>query len=371
MKITEVKAFMVKIPYRNPYQTSQNVTPAGRHVVVKILTDTELVGWGESGIISQRYPLEGATLEGMYINLKTYLGPAIVGMNPIEIDKCMEKLEDTVRANYFAKCAIDHALYDIAGKALKVPAYVLLGGIYRNTFGVSRSLPIATPEKTAEAAKRLKDDGYCLLTLKAGIDWEQEVRTAEAVRKAVGDDFPVEVDPNAGYDRSTAFMALRAMNAYNLSAAEQPIAGWDLEGMAALTATFDFPIVADESVFTVRDAINVVKQKAADVICLKPFKSGGLYFSKKIQHIAEAADLQVSTGSMHPFGIGTAALHQFVASMKMVNAVGYGAPEERFADDIVKSASFKFEKGSVTIGDEPGLGIVVDEEKLEKYTIKL
>jgi L-alanine-DL-glutamate epimerase-like enolase superfamily enzyme len=166
-------------------------------------------------------------------------------------------------------------------------------------------------------------------------------------------------------------MALRAMNAYNLSAAEQPIPGWDLEGMAALTAAFDFPIVADESVFTVRDAINVVKQKAADVICLKPFKSGGLLFSKKIQHIAEAADLQVSTGSMHPFGIGTAALHQFVASLKNVNAVGYGAPVERFADDIVKSASFKFEKGAVTIGDEPGLGIVVDEEKLEKYTIKL
>jgi L-alanine-DL-glutamate epimerase-like enolase superfamily enzyme len=57
-------------------------------------------------------------------------------MNPVEIDKCMEKLEDTVRANYFAKCAIDHALYDIAGKALKVPAYTLLGGMYRNKFGV-------------------------------------------------------------------------------------------------------------------------------------------------------------------------------------------------------------------------------------------
>lgn len=371
MKITEVKVFMVKIPYKNPYQTSQNITPAGRHIVVKIESDAGIDGWGESGIISQRYPLEGATLQGMYVNIKYYLGPAIIGMNPLEIGKCMDKLEDTLRANYFAKCAIDHALYDLAGKALKVPVYVLLGGLNRNTFGVSRSLPIATPEKTAEAAKRLKDDGYCLLTLKAGIDWEQEVKTAEAVRKAVGDDFPVEVDPNAGYDRTTAFMALRAMVPFNLSAVEQPIAGWDLEGMAALTAAFDVPMVADESVFTVRDAINVVKQKAADVICLKPFKSGGLYISKKIQYIAEAADLTVSTGSMHPFGIGTAAIHHFVASMKNVNAVGYGAPSERFADDIVKSASFKFEKGTVTLGDEPGLGVVVDEEKLAKYTIQL
>jgi L-alanine-DL-glutamate epimerase-like enolase superfamily enzyme len=153
MKITEVKVFMVKIPYKNPYQTAHNITPVGRHVVVKILTDTELVGWGEGGIIAQKYPTEGATLESMYINIKTYLGPAIVGMNPIEIDKCMEKLEDTVRANYFAKCAIDHALYDLAGKALKVPVYTLLGGMYRNKFGVSRSLPVAAPEKTAETPK--------------------------------------------------------------------------------------------------------------------------------------------------------------------------------------------------------------------------
>lgn len=371
MKITEVKVYAVKIPYINPYQTAMNVTPVGRHVVVKILTDAGIDGWGETAIISQRGPLEGPTLEGMYVTLKHYLGPAIIGMNPLEIDKVMEKLEDTLRANYFAKAAIDCALYDLAGKALKVPVYVLLGGLYRSKFGVSRSLPIAEPEKTAEVATRLKDNGYCLLTLKAGIDWEKEVRAMEAVRKAVGDDFPLEVDPNGGYDRPTAMMALRVMEAYNLSACEQPIAGWDLDGMAAIAEAFDFPIVADESMFSVRDAMNVVKKKAADVLCLKPIKSGGMYFSKKIQHIAEAADLLVSTGSMHPFGIGTAAVHHFVASMKTVNAVGYGSPAERFTDDIVKKASYKFERGTVTLGDDPGLGIVVDEEKLAKYSVQI
>ncbi len=369
MKITEVKVFAVQIPYINPYQTAMNITPAGRHIVVKIITNAGIDGWGETAIISQKYPLEGATLEGMFVVLKNYLGPAIIGMNPLEIDKIMEKLEETVRANYFAKSAIDHAIYDIAGKALKLPVYTLLGGCYRTQFGVSRSLPIDEPEKVAETARRLKDNGYVLLTVKIGIDWKKEVKAVEAVRKAVGDDFPVEVDANSGYDKCTAMKALQDMEAFNIEAAEQPIAGWDLDGMSELTAALKVPIVADESVFTVKDAINVVKKRAADVVCLKPIKSGGLYFSKKIQHIAEAGDLLVSTGSMHPFGIGTAAIHHFVASMKSVNAVGYGSPNERFVDDIVKDASYKFENGVVTLDDAPGLGIVVDEDKLKKYTV--
>jgi L-alanine-DL-glutamate epimerase-like enolase superfamily enzyme len=371
MKITEVNVFAVRIPYISRYVTSQNVTPAGRHVIVKISTDAGIDGWGETGIISQRFPLEGATLEGMYMVLKSHLGPAIIGMNPLEIDRIMEKLEDTVRANYFAKSAIDHAVYDIAGKALNVPVYTLLGGCYRTEFGVSRSLPIDEPEKVAETAKRLKDRGYVLLTAKIGIDWKKDVKIVEAVRKGVGESFPLEVDANAGYDAPTAMKALRAMEEFEIEAAEQPVAGWDLDGMAELAASFDFPIVADESVFTVRDAMRVVQKRAADVICLKPIKSGGMYFCKKIQRIAEAGDLLVSTGSMHPFGIGTAAIHQFVASLKSVNAVGYGSPAERFADDILKEASYKFEDGKVTIWDAPGLGIVVDEEKLHKYTVSI
>jgi len=70
VKISEVKVTMVKIPYQNAYHTAMNVTPAGRHVVVKILTDAGIEGWGETAIISQRFPLEGATPEGMYVNLR-------------------------------------------------------------------------------------------------------------------------------------------------------------------------------------------------------------------------------------------------------------------------------------------------------------
>lgn len=362
--------YLVEIPYKIIYETSINSTPAGRHVVVQIHTDNCLRGWGETGIISKNYPEQGDTPEGMMSVIQHYLAPAIIGMDPNAIDVIMTKLDQTIKGHYFAKCAIDHAIYDLAGKAQGLSVATLLGGMHRTDFVCSRSLPLGAPEIVAERAKYLQNLGYKCLTLKGGKDYKTDIAAFAATRKAVGNNFPLEIDPNGGYDRKNAITAILEMEQHDLSAVEQPVKGNDLASMAAIKDRISTKLIADESIFNMNDLTNVISMNAADVICLKPFKSGGLFFSKKLQFVSESFHLEVSTGSMHPFGIGTAALHQFIASMNKVATTGYGAPLERFADDIVDENCFTFEDGVVKLFDKPGLGLEVNTGKLEKYTKK-
>lgn len=371
MLINKIDLYSVAIPYKTVYKTSNNQTKAGKHIVVEVHTDAGLSGWGETGIISQRYPREGATMEGMFAVLQNYLAPLLLGENPLEIGRLMEKLENALQGNYFAKCALDHALYDLAGKALNVPVSTLLGGKYRSSFRVTRSLPLESPEKTADIALTLFDQGYARLTLHAGLDEKEDLLALEAVRRALGGDYPLEVDANGRYDRPTALRTVKKMEAFGIEAFEQPVEGSDFYGMAEVASAAFIPIVADESVFTIADAVKVSQLRSADMICLKPFKSGGLYFSKQIETIASAFHIPVTTGSMHPFGIGTAALHQFIASLPHVALSGYGCPSERFIDDLVDETCYSYEKGVVSLVDKPGLGISVNREKLQKYTLNL
>ncbi|MCP1463183.1 hypothetical protein [Pseudomonas sp. S3E17] len=116
MLIAKAEVFLTEMPYKNPYQTAINITAKGRHVVFKLTTDTGLIGWGESGIISRGYPAQGDTPETMLAVLEAYLCPVIIGKNPYLFEVIMSDLDLLIKEHLFAKCAIDHALLDLAGK---------------------------------------------------------------------------------------------------------------------------------------------------------------------------------------------------------------------------------------------------------------
>ncbi|WP_433616697.1 mandelate racemase/muconate lactonizing enzyme family protein [Dactylosporangium sp. CA-139114] len=368
--IESVEISVVQIPYRIPYHTSTNVTPTGRHVVIKVVTSDGTVGWGETGIISRRYPSQGDAPETILAVLHHYLAPVLLGRNPLEPAVVLAAAEHTIRGHLFAKAAIDHALLDLQGKLLGVSVGVLLGGHMRGAYSVSRSLPLAEPERVADRARELRDQGYQRLTLKGSGVPAADVACFRAVRTALGDEYELEMDPNGAYQVDSAVRMIRAIEDLGVLAIEQPTPGSDVAGLAEVRARVMTPIIADESVFSDIDLRQVIAHRAADVICLKPFKSGGVLASRRLQHAAECAGLQVSTGSMHPFGIGTAALHHFAASVPLLTTTGYGSPSERFVDDIVDDACYSFKEGTVSVhNDYPGLGVVVNEEKLRRYTV--
>ena len=129
--------------------------------------------------------------------------------------------------------------------------------------------------------------------------------------------------------------------------------------MAEVTHVLDVPVTAD--------AMAVVKKRAADQITVKLAKSGGIFFSKRICAVAEAGGIPCNMGSMHTFGIGTAAIRHFAASTPtIIDSIGYGCAKERFPDDIVAEEQTIID-GEVIVPEGPGLGVELDEDKLKKW----
>jgi len=368
LKIVDVKTQMVSLPLISPYRIAPGTCRYATSVLVKIITDEGAEGVGETAVtVPER---GGETQESIKISLEKYIVPQIIGMDPRDIGLVIKKIEDFHwgKTGFLcAKAGIDNALYDLVGKYYGLPVYQLLGGAHRKSFSLTRSLGVRTPEEMAEEAVQLKSLGYKMLTIKAGFDPQQDIERVAAVRDAVGQDFPLEVDVNGGYTIDVAIPTLRKMVKYGIENVEQPVPWWDLEGMAEVRRLVEISVTADESAWTPYDVIEIIRKRAADRICIKPIKSGGLYCSSRIADVAEAGGLRCVMGSKHPLGPGTAAILHFAAAKSCVDEVlGYGSPLERFTDDIAVNP-VQIVDGIVTISDAPGLGVVLDEEKLKRY----
>jgi len=372
MKITKVEVYPILIPYMRKYEMAVGSAEMGQRVIIKVFTDEGVVGLGEASVVIP--DRTGENIETITYALKKYFAPLMIGEDPFNIQGIMRKLDQIVWSRYgflYSKAAIDIALHDIMGKVAGQPIYNLLGGLYRRTIGVSRSLPITSPEETAQNALKLKEQGYKQITVKVGFDPDLDIKRVAAVREAVGDGFPVEVDPNQGYRVPVAIPTLRKMEAYGILNVEQPCPWWDLDGMAEVARALDTPVTADESVLTPIDAMRVIEKRAADAITIKLAKSGGFLESRKIAILTDLAGICCNMGSQHPAGVGTAAiLHFAAATPEVIEPIGYGVPAERFADDILVEP-LQMKDGTVEVPHKPGLGVEVDDKKLRKYAAKI
>jgi muconate cycloisomerase len=372
LRITKVEVFPIGMSYAKPYEQATGVTKMARRVVIKLYTDEGVVGLGEaSTLLPNRTGESAQTIAVVIANL---FAPLLIGENPLDIQKVMQKLRKASMDKYgflYSKTAVDIALHDIAGKVYGVPVAALLGGAVRTTVGVTRSVPLAGPAEVAAAAEKLVSNGYKMITIKAGLDPAGDLARVKAVRQAVGDEFPIEVDANGGYRADTAVRWLSEMEKYNIENVEQPCPWWDLTGMAEVARVLRCTVTADEGVLNPAEAMNFVRAQAADAFTIKIAKCGGFLQAKRIVAIAEAAGLSCNMGSEHPAGVGTAAMAHFWASTPEVgDSIGYGSPLERFEDDIVKEP-IEFANGVVHLPRGPGLGVEVDDRKLAKHAIKI
>lgn len=368
MKISRIEIYPVTIPYRQSGREKEGTRKAG-HVILKVFTDDGVIGLGEAATGA------GTTVSmqaRQIAEIENYFSPRLIGQDPFALENILMRFEmkSTVakhRLSPTAVGAIFDALYDIMGKAANVPVYNLLGGAVRKTFGLTRTVYRAAPAQMAEEAVKLKELGYKMITVQVGENPEVDLQRVAYVRKAVGD-HPIEIEAAGAYTADVAIRTLKRMEEYGIESVEQPCAAGDLDGMAEVARAIDTPVIVDDGAITLNDVMEIIKRRAADIICLKPAKSGGLYISKKMAAVAEAGAIPCSAGSRHPFGVGTAVIHHLVASTPCVKPpIGYGSPLERFVDDIVVDP-ITIKNGEVSVPEGPGLGVELDLEKLKKYT---
>jgi len=388
MRITAVTATPVRLPVPSaPYATDgagtrvhwegkrsritpKRPTPMLEYNVVRIETDTGLVGVGEA---QADIGFFGETVEEVGSSVEDYLGPQLLGKDPFEREYLLGLID--YRGNSCARAGLDMALHDLIGKVLGVPVGTLIGGLHKVRVAVAIEIAGGPPDEMARECLAFMEKGVCAFKPKIGGDPDKDADRLRAIREAVGPEVSLRADANQGYNPKEAIRLCRLAEraGVGLELLEQPVPAWDLDGMAFVRRAVDTPIEADESCYSVQDAMQIVRHEAADVLNIKLGKAGGLYGAKKIAAIAEVAGLRCVLGTAFGLGLEVAAKLQLASStMAVVDAVEFtelGLHPNLLASPHDKLLSLPVTDGTLPVPDGPGLGVLLDEQVLAQYRL--
>lgn len=381
MRITAVDAIPFGLPVRRDFRWNGLHQGLGNFVLIRVHTDRGIIGYGEAVPLADwggDYARRAGETQGTVISIiKTTLEPALAGADPCAIGAALAAMDRVAIGHSYAKCAIEMALHDIWGKSLGLPVYKLLGGAMRDAVPVAHMVGLMPVDDAVEEGAGAAADGAKALQVKGGEDPGRDIAVIRALRKRLGPDIVLRLDANQGYQ--TAKQALRVLDtlaAEGLSFIEQPVEG--LPGMRGVTASTSVPVVADESCWTPRDALDVVQHEAADCISIYLAKAGGFRPASVVGAIAAAAQRPCDVNGSIESGVGNAAnLHFAIAcpAVTLPAVIPVSAPAGQhpckvaghyFGDDIV-CEPFPYRDGALGRLEKPGLGIEVDEAKLDRF----
>ena len=333
---------------------------AGQYVLVRLTDDSGKVGLGEASITAV---WSGETQAGTIALVNNDLAPLVVGADPFDVEWISRRMERAVFGNSFAKAAVESALLDLQGKILGVPLYKLLGGKDTAAGGIRLKFVVGAvePDIAAQRARRMVDAGWKAIKVKVGRHEHPrvDVERLRAVRQAIGPDVFLSVDANGGYTVEQAVWAAERLEKLDVALFEQPTRRGDHVAMAAVRHKSGILIMADESVFTPLDALEVIRHEAADVLSLYPGKHGGVRATQQLAKLAEAAGIPCTIGSNLEREVATAAMaHVTVATANLLC--------ERFPGDLIgplyydaslTAAPLEYQADRLVVPEGPGLGV--------------
>jgi muconate cycloisomerase len=214
----------------------------------------------------------------------------------------------------------------------------------------------------------MHEQGFRSFLLKIGMDPNEDYENVKALRERLGPDVKIRIDANGSMSFDTALALFKRLEPLAIESAEQPLPPWDLEGMAALAARVNMPIMADESCGDAHDLINSVRMRAASVIQTKQSKNGGIWNVRKIWTVADAAGIRIYPGNHACTSVNTAAVAHLATAWSGDTLVdgpfAMGVSGELEFDVVV--APLETNNGRLRVSDAPGLGITLDEDSVAR-----
>lgn len=338
------------------------------YVIVRVHTDDGLVGLGEATISGL---WSGETQAGSVSAIRDYIEPVLVGKDPRDITANRRAMDFIIKLNPFTKAAVEMALWDIAGKAVGLPVYQLLGGKVRDSVRIKLVVWARDVSGSRQMALEHMAKGVSCIKVKTGLDPASDIERVRAVREAIGRDVPMTIDSNCGWTIEQARYCLRELRDTNLLLAEQPIPAGDPVALAELRQQCGVPIMADESVFTLQDAWQLSLHRAADILSLYPGKHGGIAATAEIVAVAKAAGLRCTIGSNLELGIGTAAMLHVAAAFPEIDTDRFPADTigPFYHDQDLICEPLNLGPPMAKIPEGAGLGVALDEIQLKRWRV--
>ncbi len=350
MKITRIDAWTVTMRLAEPYAIATGEYDRAVNVFVEVVTDGALAGFG---CAAPEASLTGETPDSVEQALRA-VAPSLVGADPLRAASLMEPLERDLSHLPSARAAIDIALLDILGKAASLPAWKLLGG-YRDRIETSVTVGILPEEDTVERARDWVRRGFRCLKIKGGRDVDADIARVLRVREAVGSHVELRFDANQGYDADDALRFIDATRAAGLELIEQPTPRGSPESLRRVTTGATVPVMADESLLTLRDAFRLASDDIVDMVNIKLMKVGGVAQALQVNAVARAAGLEAMVGCMDESALGIAAGLHFALSRP--NVVYADLDGHLGLIDDPAAGAVEIENGFLVPLDRPGLGV--------------
>lgn len=366
MKIIDMRTRTVAIPTDAQLRHNTGVHPGYfLRTILELITDEGVVGLGEVG---------GGDQRGALAKLK----PRVIGLDPFKLEilklKVLRSIYYLSNARLYA--AIEMACLDIQGKVLGRPMSDLIGGSVRDRVGFIAYLfwrydrpdggDDTRPEDLADHCEQLAEQlGVRAMKLKAGVMApEVEARVVELCRQRMGEGFGLRIDPNGVWSVPTAVRIGRRLEACDMEYFEDP--SWGLEGNTAVRSQVRIPIATNMYPNRFDDLGPAVRMGAVDVVLTDLHYWEGPRGVKDLAAVCRTFGLGVAMHSGAEFGVELAAMIHTASTIPQMTFAG-DAHYHYLTDDIIVGGKLKYEDGCIAVPTGPGLGVELDEDKMDKY----
>ena len=348
MKIKTINAICCNIPLSSTFKFASTELRLLPYAWVRVETEDGIIGYGECPTY---WDPSGETQQAA-VGAIDLVAPQLIGLEVYNMENIFQIFDATAYGAFAAKCGLDMALYDIVGKSLNVPVYILLGG-GGYSVNVNAVLPMGI-QNIETRVKQLLSQGYLTFKVKVGVDLQQELGLLKTVSRLLPAETRIFVDANQGWkDAKSAIRAIRCFEELGVVWVEQPIRANDIDGLKLIRQSVNMSVILDESLYSSIDALRLIKADAVDIFNIKLAKCGGMYLGKKLFAVAQAGNISCMLGSMIESSLGMLANYHFARAHPMITC---GLSAYSYVAEKI-DVGITFTNGQMSLSAErPGLG---------------
>lgn len=370
MKVVQAEVYPLLIPYKGDFSISRGKVGGGQAkrtvVIVKLMDEDGRIGWGEG---SPSHLWSPETMESVVTTLERYLIPTVIGHSSTDIAGLHRRMDLALGPSYsiahpIAKSALDMALHDLWGKTHGMSISELWG--YQRTKEATLSWTVSCKQRD-EAEALIEsglEQGYSHFNIKLGINARFDIELCELIRERMPDSF-LWGDANGGYTFQEALHIIPSLESAGLNLLEQPIPSNQMRNWHALKQRLRIPLAVDEPIVSPRDLMEWIRQDLITAYATKVTRTGGLFPSRICAEIAEHTPLMTVCSGLTDTGLGLAANLHLACAFGITTPCAWNGPQ--FLDDDILQESLDIQGGVIRLPEGSGLGVEIDEGKLDFY----